>query len=257
MKTFSLRTQILIPLMLAIAILLGTFIFSFSHSLKESMLRHVEEHLAVVGDIYEEHVEFEAKMMGADLAVMQSNQKIRDALEAKDRETLLELSRPLFEKLSLDHRISHLYFMGIDRVNILRVHKPEKYGDTIDRFTILEAEKTGSLSYGIELGPLGTFTLRVVQPWYKGRHLIGYVELGEEIEDIMHFIQKIMHVKTFIFLEKRHLDRASWESGMRMLGRKSNWEQFPRRLSENSSGPEKKQLTNEQNPLKDYRRKTI
>ena len=30
-----------------------------------------------------------------------------------------------------------------------------------------------------------------------------------------------------------------------------------RRLSENGSGPAEKQLTNEQNPLKNYRRKTI
>jgi len=41
---------------------------------------------------------------------------------------------------------------------VLRVHQPERHGDTINRHTTLTAEKTGKISIGAELGPIGTFT---------------------------------------------------------------------------------------------------
>ena len=91
----------------------------------------------------------------------------------------------LFESLHREHALTHLYFFDKNRVCLLRVHKPEKHGDLINRFTAIEAERTGKTASGIELGPLGTFTLRVVQPVFEGQTLLGYVELGKEIEDVL------------------------------------------------------------------------
>jgi len=59
------------------------------------------------------------------------------------------------------------------------VHKPEKYGDSINRFTALGAEKAGELISSLELGPLGTFTLRSVFPVVEQGQLICYIELGQ------------------------------------------------------------------------------
>ncbi|MCC6933984.1 MAG: hypothetical protein IT292_12170 [Deltaproteobacteria bacterium] len=85
-----------------------------------------------------------------------------------------------------------MYFITPDRTCILRVHKPEKQGDIINRFTTLEAERTGKLAAGIEIGPLGTFTLRVVNPVYSKGMLVGYLELGKEIEDNL----KLIHINS-------------------------------------------------------------
>ena len=76
---------------------------------------------------------------------------------------LLKQVEPLFRHFRKEHRITHFYFHSPDRVCILRMHKPDRYGDKINRFTALEAEKTGKTSWGIELGPLGTFTLETGQ----------------------------------------------------------------------------------------------
>jgi PAS domain S-box-containing protein len=92
---------------------------------------------------------------------------------------------------------------------------------------MLEAEKTREVSHGIELGPLGTFTLRVVEPWYNGEGLIGYVELGEEIEHITRKLHAILGVEVYVVIEKAFLDRQGWEAGMRMLGREAEWDRFP------------------------------
>jgi hypothetical protein len=109
----------------------------------------------------------------------------------------------------------------------MRLHKPDKYGDEINRFTTLQAEKTGETSHGIELGPLGTFTLRVVEPWYDGDQLIGYLEMGEEIEHITRKLHHILRVEIYVVIEKKFLDREGWQAGMRMLGRNAQWDRFP------------------------------
>jgi PAS domain S-box-containing protein len=177
--------------------------------------------------LFTTQLESDADMMGAVLEVILRDEELKTALKAKDREALLEMSLPLFDRLRSDYRVTHFYFTGPDHVNILRVHKPDKHGDKIDRFTTLEAEKTGKHYYGIELGPLGTFTLRTVEPWYDGEQLIGYVELGEEIEHITQKLHNALDVEIYVLIEKQFLDRRNWEAGMRMLGHNAQWDRFP------------------------------
>jgi PAS domain S-box-containing protein len=57
--------------------------------------------------------------------------------------------------------------------------------------------------------------------------LIGYIELGEEIEHITRKLHNILGVEIYVVIDKKYLDRAGWESGMRMLGRDANWNRFP------------------------------
>ncbi|OEU46182.1 MAG: hypothetical protein BBJ60_01015 [Desulfobacterales bacterium S7086C20] len=227
MKAYRLRNRVLLPLALAIAVLLGAFIFSFYRLEQKHMSDDVMSKLESVEDLFAAQLDSDAGMMGAGLGVILRDEQLKAALKAKDRESLLRLARPLFEELRSEHRVTHFYFTGPDRINILRVHKPEKHGDKINRFTTLEAKNTGKQSYGIELGPLGTFTLRVVEPWYDAEQLIGYVELGEEIEHIVDKVEKILGVVIYIFIEKKYLNRENWKAGMQMLGRQAEWDRFP------------------------------
>jgi len=113
----------------------------------------------------------------------------------------------------------------------LRVHQPKRHGDSIARVTMLEAERTGAESHGMEIGPLGTFTLRLVHPWYvhdgASSTLIGYVELGMEVEHLFDEIENMIDVGISVFVEKSILQRERWEEGVRMLGRVPNWDRFP------------------------------
>ncbi len=227
MKTYSLKKRILIPMSLAIAILLGVSFVSIYWFQQRHISREVESKLQSVERLFRGQLDADANMVASTLHMLRRDQRIEIALKAQDRKELLDLTSAEFGYLNLAYGLTHLYFTGPDRINILRVHKPEKYGDEIDRFTTLEAQKTGQTSHGIELGPLGTFTLRVVEPWYDGKQLIGYVELGEEIEHITRKLHAILGVEVYVVIEKAFLDREGWEAGMRMLGRDAEWDQFP------------------------------
>ncbi|MDQ1333488.1 MAG: hypothetical protein QG552_438 [Thermodesulfobacteriota bacterium] len=227
MKTSSLRKLILVPTMLALIILLGAFAISTYWNQKRDIRDEVETKLESVEKLFKALLDVNASMMGAALKVIMRDSELKAAFREKDRESLYNQSSPLFEQLRSGHGITHFYFTDPSRVNLLRVHQQDRSGDIIDRFTTLEAEKTGRLSYGIEPGPLGTFTLRVVAPWHDGERLIGYVELGKEIEQIIDELREVLGVELYVFINKEFLDRQDWESSMNKLGRDPDWNRLP------------------------------
>ena len=226
-KVRTYTKQIFIPAMLAILILLGIFIFISYHNEQSHIADEMDKTMKSAQSLFGSFLSSDAQKMESSLYTIMRDEKLKAAMKARDRKALLAWSRSLFEQLHENVSVTHFYFTDPDRMNILRVHKPEKYGDTIDRFTTMQAEQTGNISSGIELGPLGTFTLRVVAPWYDGKQLIGYVELGEEIEHILSKVRNALGIELFVIIEKQYLDRENWESGMEMLGYRADWDRFP------------------------------
>jgi hypothetical protein len=90
-----------------------------------------------------------------------------------------------------------------------------------------EAYQRGQTASGIELGPLGTFVLRVVSPWVINGKIQGYMELGREISPVAEHIKRSLNVELFLTINKGYLKRSDWEDGQAMLGLKGDWNQFP------------------------------
>jgi PAS domain S-box-containing protein len=57
--------------------------------------------------------------------------------------------------------------------------------------------------------------------------LIGYVELGKEIQDVLDSLYVHSGSDLAVVIEKKYLDRKSWEEGMVRLGRPIDWGRFP------------------------------
>jgi len=226
LKTFSLKPRILIPLTLALSILLGTFIYNVhqTHQIKISNIVH--KRLRLLKRLFEKQLDSDSEHMYATVNALSLNQPIQAAWLAKDRKLLQELALPMLTELRGKYQITHLYFHQTDRVSFLRVHKPELHGDLIDRVTLLEAEKTGRYFSGCELGPLGTYTLRVVYPWRINSQLVGYIEIGKEIAMVVSKLRAVLSNEFYISIYKQFIDREQWERGMKMLGRESSWDQL-------------------------------
>ena len=187
---------------------------------------HAYRTISFVLEEYNHSLEEQSSTLAAELNWIVANGQFEEALMERDVDQLQNKSGHLYERLASVHSITHFYFQGPDSVNILRVHNPDKSGDLINRFTTLETERTGNISSGIELGPLGTFTLRVVKPVYYNGTLIGYIELGKEIEDILSSVTRKSDSEMGVFIYKDKLNRSSWENGMKMLGRDGNWSHY-------------------------------
>jgi diguanylate cyclase (GGDEF)-like protein/PAS domain S-box-containing protein len=164
------------------------------------------------------------------------------ALRNKDRDALMMQWQVVFEKMKAENGLTHFYFFDKNRVCLLRIHNPSKRGDLINRFTALEAEWKRKSSSGLEIGPLGTLTLRVVQPVIVNNELIGYIELGKEIEDILQQLHFQSNIHLGAVLRKEFLNRKNWEEGMNILTREANWNLFKKEVLIYASNPKLVQL---------------
>ena len=227
MKPIHLKASILLPLALVSVLLLAAFVFGTSYEVQQHLSGDLAHSIQAVKSHYRATLDERTHKLGAALAVIAADPVLRSALAARDRKALLERTLPVFQRLKSDYNVTHFYFHDAKRVNILRVHQPGRFGDTIDRFTAIGAEQSDALSSGVELGPLGTFTLRAVLPVHQDGKLIGYLELGEEVDQIIQDMQHAFGVQAVVFINKRYLQQKDWTAGMHMLGRNSSWGTYP------------------------------
>jgi signal transduction histidine kinase len=200
------------------------------------VFERLETRLAILTQMFKAECEEEAELMCALTDFLERDPPIREAWLAGDREKLLACSLPRFEEFRSKHRVTHVCFHDLDGACFLRVHNPARFGDTIERHTLREAAKTGRSTQGMELGPFGTFTLRVVRPWQIDGQLAGYIELGKGIEGIPQELKEVLGAEIFLAIDKSHVERAKWGEGLRMTGQSGRWELADRYVFVNQTG---------------------
>ena len=217
------RARILVPMA---AVLLTAAVVTFGTTRRlatDALHEEVDERAQAVQDHLRHVLDEETDTYSAIAAGFLRDPAIRAAWREGDREELLARAEMLWAPLRDSLRITHVYFHDLDGRNFLRVHQPPRHGDLIDRGTMHAARATEQLASGYELGPLGTFTLRVVVPWRIDDEPVGYFELGEEITELVPRISVDHDVDIVFLVRKSLLDRSRWEEGMRMLGREGEW----------------------------------
>ena len=226
-KTIHLKAPVLVPLVLASTLVLIAFVVGLVLEEDEHTGEDFARGVQVTQEFYQKSLDERAHKLEASLDMITGNVELLKALKSTDRVSLFARAQPLFQRLMTRHDITHFYFHSPQRVNLLRVHQPERYGDTIARFTILAAEQSGEVAHGVELGPLGTFTLRAVAPVREGDQLLGYIELGEEVDSLIGDMAHFFEADFVVTINKHYLKRTDWEAGMRMFDREMNWDHLP------------------------------
>ncbi len=168
----------------------------------------------------------EVEKLASTLDALLANDDLRDAFVQRDRERLLAVAGPLFATMKERDRLTHWYFIEPEpaRTVFLRVHRPELFGDRVDRVTLAKAIETRELGAGKELGQTA-FALRAVRPWFHRGKLLGYVELAEEIDHFLTAMKSRTGDEYGLLVKKRFLDEQAWA---RVLGPRSNtWNDRP------------------------------
>jgi signal transduction histidine kinase/CheY-like chemotaxis protein len=227
MSRSFIKKQLLLPLSIAfLFILLATVACIYWLQLRH-IDRAIHTRLTGIEHLIPKLLAKESETLEVLLDLLAQDTELQQAWLSGDREKLYQQTSPLFENIRSRYGVSHFYFVQPDLSCFLRVHHPKAHGDLINRFTMKEAARTGNLVVGAELGKFEAFTLRVVKPWFIDGKLSGYIELGEEIVNLTHVLQKILGVDLVLTLSKSLLDRREWEEGRELFNSSANWEDFP------------------------------
>ncbi|MEA3354664.1 MAG: ATP-binding protein [Campylobacterota bacterium] len=136
-----------------------------------------------------------------------NNKKITEAFYLNDREKLYSLVNVYYKKQKiLNPYLKVMTFRLSDGSTFLRVHKPEMYGDKLNkkREIIIDTNRYKKRHYGFEIGKL-KMTYRVVTPiFYKSKH-IGLVEIGIEPEYLIDKLKSTFPLEHALLVDKKNL----------------------------------------------------
>ncbi len=174
----------------------------------------------------------DVEKLDATLGALSAHPGLVEAYRARDRRRFLEIATPIYQALARSHGITHFYVHLPDRTTFVRVHRPDLFGDVVDRATLQAAVATGRTGSGKELGATA-FALRVVEPWVVGGETIGYLELGEEIGHFLGRLKGQTGDDYAMLVAKRDragqplLQRDDWAAMKGQQQRPDDWEAFP------------------------------
>jgi len=180
------------------------------HQSKASISRQFTDNLR-------EKVSLEAAEIGEYIEFIQNKDDITKLFLEQNKEKLNNSIKGMYSRLSKNVNLTHMYFINTDGRVLLRVHDYERDKDIIDRTTFKKAQERESLFYGLEFGVKKNYTLRVVKPWFVDGKIIGYIELGKEIDKIINDISRSLKSIIYIAVKKELYRNASDYVKQRLL----------------------------------------
>jgi signal transduction histidine kinase len=227
--TSNIRSRILIPLSLTFLVLLCGFLYTAFAIRGTGITHELEREHGETISIFKEMLASRTRLMTAAAEVILNDPATQRAMHDRNRSALYAAALPYLRKLSAND-ISHFYFHTPDSKNFLRVHQPDHHGDLITRDSMQRAVKTGAAADALELGPFGTLTLRLVIPWHNQNGLIGFLELGTEVNEILDDLSIINNIDYYVLLNKSLLDKKNSTRGYSWVGRTVDWDKYPEKI---------------------------
>lgn len=171
--------------------------------------------------------------MSIALEVVTRSEEVASAFEARDREGLLRVARPIYDELNRSLGISRLYFFEDDaeqtvflRAYTDRALLPSAFGDRSNSPAAARSAATGKRAAGLELGRRA-LALRVVAPFQnESGDIIGYVSLAETMDDHLAAISRQTGNEYALFMSKKGLDHEAWASAQASAGRPDTWDAY-------------------------------
>jgi hypothetical protein len=197
-----------------------------------TILRSVtDESLALADRSFEAQRAARIDVMRSALAMLTQDPGIRNTFEKGDRKALQSMSWPFFEALRDEVNITRWYYYeaGPEGRVFLRVYRGDtaldagNFGDAPKNGVLQRARQTGKTTSGIEVGA-SALAVRVVAPLRNTKgSTIGYIALGETIDEYLRVISKQTGADYAMFLDKKTMDHEQWRTLRSQQGQVDNW----------------------------------
>ena len=221
--THHLRKAVMGPLVLALGLILGGTFLGLRFQAQHGLDRELAGELHEVAALLLTEQEQVSRSLGLALDFLETDPALRRAWQDGDRDRLAAAAEPLYRLVKASETITHLYLIDPAGVCVLRAHNPGIWGDPIERFTLRQARQSCRESGGLELGSRGAFTLRRVRPWFIDGSLVGYLELGQEVQGLTEDVRQVIGVELLTLLRKDLLTEEDWQAGRETFHFPGHW----------------------------------
>lgn len=173
----KLKTKLFLGFTISVLIMFSILSTYTLSATTKSIINSEKNTLDVLRDSINIQMESQLESVVTSVLSMSNNLQIQKDFAERNRDELLNNLLPVYE--SLAYKVSQIQFHLPDSTSFLRLHQPEKFGDSLKefRFTVNQANETKKTVKGLEEGVSG-FGFRVVVPmFYEGNHT-GSVEYG-------------------------------------------------------------------------------
>lgn len=224
MKKISVK--VIIITLSALLLSFGVSIFIEIKSFKNEINKIAESNLELTKKSYRNIYANEEQKLSLALDALISDNKAKELFIKKELDSLFAYSEPLFQTLKTKYSITHFYYIMPEPEStcFLRVHNKPKRNDVIKRFTYGNSVKTKQKASGLELGKTA-FALRVVRPYYHNGNLIGYMEVGQEIDNFFDFMKEETGNDFYVTVEKKYLNKEKWVSARESHPELAEWDE--------------------------------
>lgn len=228
MKWNSIRTKVLVAMIICLVVGVGGILALMHYSFERNSQVLAMDSVTGAQKLFSVLEVREISKMTAVSETLIMNPGVRDALVAKDRDRLMDLTAPLYAELKAQGITNWMFHTPEPDMSVfLRLHNPKKYGDHLNRFFDKEAQRTHSIVTGNELAKAG-FAVRILRPVYDAKGAVtGYLEFGEELGQFIHTMKSQTGNDYGLLLSKKYMDRQFWADSSAVWKRRDNWDDNP------------------------------
>jgi len=236
MTNINVRRKVLIPLSLTFVVLILAFVWASNGIRRTDENRILQHRFLMTQHVLNVLLEENAVILASTAEFIANQQSFRQVMTHHDMKTLQSGSKPLLDRLSNQLDITHYYYYDTQGNMLLRVYNPEDTSKLrVPRKNLQLAMETGKVAVGLELGSHGSFAQRLVTPWYEGGKLIGYIELGTDLQKIFLKVKHITGSDLIIAIDKKHVNFQKWEDAAGKRQTNYSWDFLANKLISNST----------------------
>jgi GAF domain-containing protein/HAMP domain-containing protein len=177
-RNLNVTLKLLLAMLASVLLIIGLQTWlNFSHNRQQNEIESGQDLLELYKE-YNNEVELQERSSAALVNSFAVRPDVQQLFLARDRQGLLDLLTPIFTTLKNDYNVVHLYLHEPEGVVFVRVHNPEKFGDSVTyRHTAAAAIESRQTTAGVEIGP-NRIGMRSVTPMFQQDQVIGLVEVG-------------------------------------------------------------------------------
>ncbi len=225
-KTERVRKRVLIPLVISVICCVGVFMASSLWLEKALLVRKLDEDSSGLKTRLHEVIVSDVALLNCALDFINELPGLSAFADLSDPAGLYQFMRPIFERLAKDYGVTHAEFIDSSHRSFLKLHRPNDFGDMVERETLVRAAASGKPSGGLDVGPAGNLAVRCVRPWVVNSKQIGFIELGQTLDNLSLRLSKSLGLKLIIIVKKSFVNKDYWEAGLTQHPRTSKWDEF-------------------------------